>query len=528
MAEGFKTRYSLITFIFLLPALNAHILVYPFGHCLNSHLLNAERLSEIVAEGGHQVDMLVSTAYSSYEHLPHGSTKNPRKIAAFQCSDTYTRKFLSKNGRSEWNAQENFIEMIGSESWCHDEERTCKSSKCYWHSEPSYDSLKSSAKSLTEKHEIIQKGKINLIHFRSPENYKPVCEYDTLDFMINAPLSDRFDALIDTNMKYCDSLISDRSLMRRLKDSQYSLLVLEAVDPCSRVLADYLDVPFILLVTTGLGHFDSNPRPPSYLPAAIAPFTTTMTFYQRVINLLLKLLYDNAIPEYVNFMEPFQKLKETYKMNTSLSLDDSFKRASLRLVNSDFSIEYPAPIEPDTVLVGGFSVPVPAPLPHDLRNFVEGAKDGVIVFTFGTLVRKYGEAYTKIFLEALSRLPQRVIWRNHEEITNISTIGSNIRIQRWLPQTSLLAHPNTRLFISHCGLNALFEAAHFGVPVLAIPLSGDQFNNAAKIADHLHMGRQMDIKKLTAEDLYQNLVKILNDPVYSQNAKEVADRKSVV
>jgi len=50
-------------------------------------------------------------------------------------------------------------------------------------------------------------------------------------------------------------------------------------------------VPFILLITTGLGHFDANPRPPSYLPAAVAPFTDHMEFGQRLLNVLLKLWY---------------------------------------------------------------------------------------------------------------------------------------------------------------------------------------------------------------------------------------------
>ena len=60
--------------------------------------------------------------------------------------------------------------------------------------------------------------------------------------------------------------------------------------------------------------------------------------------------------------------------------------------------------------------------------------------------------------------------------------SSNVRMMRWLPQASLLAHPKTRLFISHCGLNAIFEAAHYGVPVLAMPLPADQHNHAAKVS----------------------------------------------
>lgn len=31
----------------------------------------------------------------------------------------------------------------------------------------------------------------------------------------------------------------------------------------------------------------------------------------------------------------------------------------------------------------------------------------------------------------------------------------------------------------------MFEAAHFGVPVLALPLSGDQYQNAAKVYDSI-------------------------------------------
>jgi len=89
-------------------------------------------------------------------------------------------------------------------------------------------------------------------------------------------------------------------------------------------------VPFILLVTAGLGQFDPNPRPPSYLPVAIAPFTDQMEFGQRVVNVLLKLLYDVVIPSFVAMNAPFEQLRVKYELNTSLSLDDTFNRASLR------------------------------------------------------------------------------------------------------------------------------------------------------------------------------------------------------
>jgi len=116
----------------------------------------------------------------------------------------------------------------------------------------------------------------------------------------------------------------------RLKNSSYDVLIVETLDPCSGILADYLDIPFILLTTTGLGHFDPNPRPPSYLPAAIAPFTDQMGFGQRLMNVLLKTLNDVIIPTFVAMNAPFEQLRDKYGLNTSLSLNDAFNRASLR------------------------------------------------------------------------------------------------------------------------------------------------------------------------------------------------------
>lgn len=44
-------------------------------------------------------------------------------------------------------------------------------------------------------------------------------------------------------------------------------------------------------------------------------------------------------------------------------------------------------------------------------------------------------------------------------------------------------HNNVKLFISHAGILSTIEAIDAGIPVIAIPLFGDQYGNAAAMRD---------------------------------------------
>lgn len=417
-------------------AVGANVLLYPFGHCLNSHLLNFEKMAGIIEEGGHKVDLLINSNYEEYAHRP--STSN------------------------NWS-----------------------------------NSLKV---------------------FKAPENFVPVCERHNIGFMLTTPVAQRYSHLMDTFYRYCDALLSDKKLLKNLKEKQYDLFIFDALDPCGRVLADYLDVPVIPLMTTGLGHWDGNPRPPSYVPSALSTFTPHMTFIQRTANFLLKLLYD-VLPVLVGFDTPFEQLKQVHGINTSLSISSTFNRATLKFVNSDFAIEYPSPIEPDTIMIGGFSIDPPTALDSHLQWIVdEAGSPGIVVFSFGTLIREFDSRYLRMFLDAFSRIPQTVIMRNGNSSVPANEVPSNVKMLPWIPQNALLALPNTKLFITHCGLNGAMEAAHFGVPVIAIPIADDQYNHANKLVNHLQMGVQLDLASLSVDKLDLALQTVLNDSTYADNA----------
>lgn len=433
------------------PASAAKILLYPFGHCLNSHLLNMEYISEILMSDGHNVSLLISSAYGNYDN----------------------KRFGNKH-----------------------------------------------AVSTSEK-------ALNVILFDGPSDSGNVCDIDTMDALIYAPAAERYKKLMENFVSYCDRLLSDKQTLQFLKAQKFDLFMLDTLDPCSRILADYLDILFIPMITTGLGHYDGNPRPPSYIPAPTTTFMPDMTFPQRIKNLVMKLMYD-IIPVVGRFDEPFEALKRKHSINTSLSLADTFNRASLKFVNSHFAIEYPAPIAPDTILVGGFSVREPNPLNAELEEFMQNSgDDGVILMTLGTITKRYDARWTKIFADAFARLPQKVIWRYYStdsEVENSYHFSDNIKRMKWVPQVDILAHNKTRLFISHCGLHGLYETIYYKMPVVALPISCDQFNHAVKLTQYLQLGIQLDIFDLTSDKVYNAIQEVLQNNKYKKNAETTSER----
>ena len=92
-----------------------------------------------------------------------------------------------------------------------------------------------------------------------------------------------------------------------------------------------------------------------------------------------------------------------------------------------------------------------------------------------------------------------------------SGLSPNIKPVAWLPQNDLLANEKLRAFVSHVGLNSVYEALYHGVPVVAVPIFGDQFDNG------IHMQSKgvalvVDYKTLTADDLYNTIERVINEP----------------
>merc|ERR1719318_246247 len=126
----------------------------------------------------------------------------------------------------------------------------------------------------------------------------------------------------------------------------------------------------------------------------------------------------------------------------------------------------------------------------------------------------------ELFLSAFSKLKQRVIWKWDEEMPEAS---SNVFVSSWLPQQSLLAHKNVKLFITHGGAGSFQEAVCHETPMVGIPMDGDQQMNINQVVLK-NLGLRLEWKSLTEEVLLGSIREVLGNAAYSSavsKAKEL-------
>ena len=118
--------------------------------------------------------------------------------------------------------------------------------------------------------------------------------------------------------------------------------------------------------------------------------------------------------------------------------------------------------------------PLQAPMPQDLRDWLDRSPPGDVVYvSFGTMIRPGVDAVRNI-LSAVQKHDKRVLLQYPEEFP--ATAG--VRQERWVAQAAVLAHPAVSLFVTHGGSASVDEALWCGKPMLCIPGVWDHYYNA--------------------------------------------------
>ena len=318
----------------------------------------------------------------------------------------------------------------------------------------------------------------------------------------------------------CSNMMLDEVFMSKVKALNIDIVLYDNFIglPCHVILAHHLSVPAVSVTSMMLGWDARVPVNPAVTPVVILGYSDRMTFSQRLINVAIYF----AMSVY-RVSKRNTTLLQRFAPEVNSWLELVQRSTVLYIVTRDYLLEWPEPQMPNVIHTPGVTTHPPGVLPQQLKDLMDAATDGAIILSFGSLTGQLPAEIINKFLVAFEQLRQTVIFKfGGRNSKTHSNVPKNVHLLPWLPQNNLLGHPNTVLFITHCGNNGQYESLYHGVPMLGFPLFAEQHHNAFRMVDHGY-GIDMNILTFTADELVNNIYKVLHEKSFNMATQKASD-----
>ncbi|NXI64142.1 UD11 glucuronosyltransferase, partial [Anseranas semipalmata] len=153
----------------------------------------------------------------------------------------------------------------------------------------------------------------------------------------------------------CSSLLHNKEMMKFIEESRFDTIFTDPLTPCGQIIALHFSIPTVFFLR-GIPcaidvHAAQSPDPPSYVPRMFSLNTDHMTFPQRVKNLLI------SISEYFTcsiIFSPFESLASDF-LQKPITITQLLSHGSVWLKRLDFVFDYPTPVMPNMIFIGGIN-----------------------------------------------------------------------------------------------------------------------------------------------------------------------------
>ena len=143
----------------------------------------------------------------------------------------------------------------------------------------------------------------------------------------------------------------------------------------------------------------------------------------------------------------------------------------------------------------------------------------LIFISMGTVFNQQPELYTNCF-KAFQESQATVVLSvgKQTDIRQFKDIPPNFIVRNYVPQLEILQQAD--VFITHGGMNSSSEGLYFGVPLVVIPVMGDQPIVANRI-EELGAGLQLNRQELDAITLRNTTEQVLANSSFKEKSLEI-------
>lgn len=322
----------------------------------------------------------------------------------------------------------------------------------------------------------------------------------------------------------CESILLHNPTIKEFirSNEQFDLLITENFNTdCFLGFAHRFKMPYLSMsshqimpwANENMGNVDN----PSYIPIIFNGYEYPIDFLKRMIN-TVQLVIAKAAFEY--WFRPIDQaiVDEAFGPGVP-KLKTLAQQSQALLVNTHFSIHSNRPQLSNIIEVGGLHLPSKINLlPKEIAEFLDNAHEGVLYFNLGSMINLSTMPAKKMdaILNVISSIPRKVIWKWETDL--VPRKMSNVMARKWLPQFDILNHPNVKCYFGHGGLLGLSEAVYAGVPMVLMPIYGDQFHNSYAAKDR-GVAEVLEYNNLDEQSLRQALDQVFNNTSYRENAR---------